>query len=225
MAARTAATAGARSGRRRHRGRPDQGRDGDRQGAYRRAASANSWRGATRWRSCSRSSSGSSASICGPTTGGTCRTRFAILLNYTELALISVGLSYVIAAGDIDLSVGAVLALAGSAAAYSLKVLGLDPWSAIVTRACSRASLPAPSTASLTVWLRPAGVHRHARHVLHRARPCLVDRRRPAAHRLHRELQPDRPQGRRYPDLHAYPASERACSAPSPMWSACRRSG
>ena len=49
---------------------------------------------------------------------------FAILLNYTELALIAVGLTYVIAAGDIDLSVGAVLALAGSAAAYSLKVLG-----------------------------------------------------------------------------------------------------
>ena len=37
-----------------------------------------------------------------------------------------------IAAGDIDLSVGAVLALAGSAAAYSLKVLGLDPGTAIL---------------------------------------------------------------------------------------------
>ncbi len=57
---------------------------------------------------------------------------FAILLNYTELALISVGLTYVIAAGDIDLSVGSVLALAGSAAAYSLKVLGLDPGTAIL---------------------------------------------------------------------------------------------
>lgn len=55
---------------------------------------------------------------------------FAILLNYTELALITVGLTYVIAAGDIDLSVGAVLALAGSAAAYSLKVLGLGPFEA-----------------------------------------------------------------------------------------------
>ena len=57
---------------------------------------------------------------------------FAILLNYTEVALIAVGLTYVIAAGDIDLSVGAVLALAGSAAAYSLKVLGLDPGSAML---------------------------------------------------------------------------------------------
>ncbi len=52
---------------------------------------------------------------------------FAILLNYTELALIAVGLTFVIAAGDIDLSVGAVLALAGSAAAYSMKVAGLGP--------------------------------------------------------------------------------------------------
>jgi ribose transport system permease protein len=48
------------------------------------------------------------------------------------VALISVGLAYVLAAGDIDLSVGAVLALAGGAAAYSLKVLGLDPGSAIL---------------------------------------------------------------------------------------------
>jgi ribose transport system permease protein len=56
---------------------------------------------------------------------------FAIVLNFTELALLSVGLTYVIAAGDIDLSVGAVLALAGSVAAYSLKVLGLDPVAAI----------------------------------------------------------------------------------------------
>lgn len=57
---------------------------------------------------------------------------FAILLNYTEIALISIGLTYVIAAGDIDLSVGAVLALAGGAAAFALKVLGLDPGTAIL---------------------------------------------------------------------------------------------
>jgi len=57
---------------------------------------------------------------------------FAILLNYTELALIAVGLTYVIAAGDIDLSVGAVLALAGGTAAYCLKVLGLGPVEAML---------------------------------------------------------------------------------------------
>jgi ribose transport system permease protein len=56
---------------------------------------------------------------------------FAILLNFTELALLSIGLTYVIAAGDIDLSVGAVLALAGSATAYSMRVMGYDPALAI----------------------------------------------------------------------------------------------
>ena len=57
---------------------------------------------------------------------------FALLLNYTEVALIAIGLTYVIAAGDIDLSVGSILALAGSSAAYCLKVLGLDPGAAIM---------------------------------------------------------------------------------------------
>jgi ribose transport system permease protein len=56
---------------------------------------------------------------------------FAILLNFTELAILTVGLTYVIACGDIDLSVGAVLALAGGTAAYFLKVLGADPVTAI----------------------------------------------------------------------------------------------
>jgi ribose transport system permease protein len=56
---------------------------------------------------------------------------FAILLNYSEVAILTLGLTYVIACGDIDLSVGAVLALAGSAAAYGLKVMGLDPASAL----------------------------------------------------------------------------------------------
>jgi len=57
---------------------------------------------------------------------------FAILLNYTEVALIAVGLTFVIAAGDIDLSVGSVLALAGGVAAYALKGLGFDPVTAIM---------------------------------------------------------------------------------------------
>jgi ribose transport system permease protein len=55
---------------------------------------------------------------------------FAILLNFTEVALLTIGLTYVIASGDIDLSVGAILALAGSTAAYCLKVLGMDPMTA-----------------------------------------------------------------------------------------------
>jgi ribose transport system permease protein len=57
---------------------------------------------------------------------------FAILLNYTELAILTIGLTYVIACGDIDLSVGAILALAGGTAAYCLKVLGLDPGTALL---------------------------------------------------------------------------------------------
>ena len=56
---------------------------------------------------------------------------FAILLNYTEVALLTIGLTYVIACGDIDLSVGAVLALAGSTAAYCVKTLGMDPIAAV----------------------------------------------------------------------------------------------
>jgi ribose transport system permease protein len=78
---------------------------------------------------------------------------FAILLNYTELALISIGLTYVIAAGDIDLSVGAVLALAGSTAAYALKVLGLDPLSAMVL-GFAAGTLAGFVNGALTVWLR-----------------------------------------------------------------------
>ena len=78
---------------------------------------------------------------------------FALLLNYTELALIAVGLTYVIAAGDIDLSVGAVLALAGSAAAYSLKVLGLDPLSAALV-GLSAGLFAGLVNATLTVALR-----------------------------------------------------------------------
>ncbi|MDO8360297.1 MAG: ABC transporter permease [Devosia sp.] len=57
---------------------------------------------------------------------------FALLLNYTELALLSIGLTYVIASGDIDLSVGAVLALAGAATAYCMKTLGFDPAQAVM---------------------------------------------------------------------------------------------
>ncbi len=62
----------------------------------------------------------------------TLQNSFAILLNYTEIALLAVGVTYVIANGDIDLSVGAVLALAGAATAFCLKVMGFDPVVAVV---------------------------------------------------------------------------------------------
>ncbi len=57
---------------------------------------------------------------------------FAILLNYTEIALLAIGVTYVIANADIDLSVGAVLALSASATAFALKVLGYDPMFAVM---------------------------------------------------------------------------------------------
>ena len=78
---------------------------------------------------------------------------FAILLNYTELALIAVGLTYVIAAADIDLSVGSVLALAGGCAAYALKVLGLDPISAMAVGLAGGLAAGFVN-AVITVWFR-----------------------------------------------------------------------
>ncbi|MCP8938126.1 ABC transporter permease [Alsobacter sp. SYSU M60028] len=53
---------------------------------------------------------------------------FNLLLAFTEIALVSVGLTFVIANGDIDLSVGSVLAFAGATAAFLMKELGVDPW-------------------------------------------------------------------------------------------------
>lgn len=62
---------------------------------------------------------------------------FALLLNYTEVALIAIGLTYVIAAGDIDLSVGSVIALAAGASAFAVKALGLDPATSLIVGLCA----------------------------------------------------------------------------------------
>ena len=53
---------------------------------------------------------------------------FNLLLAFTEIGLMAVGMTYVIANGDIDLSVGAVLALSGSTAAFLMKFMGWRPW-------------------------------------------------------------------------------------------------
>jgi ribose transport system permease protein len=50
-----------------------------------------------------------------------------LLLSFTEVGLLAIGLTYVIAAGDIDLSVGSVLALAGGTAAFLMVKLGYPP--------------------------------------------------------------------------------------------------
>ncbi len=53
---------------------------------------------------------------------------FNLLLAFTEIGIMAVGMSYVIANGDIDLSVGAVLALSGSTAAYLMKFQDVQPF-------------------------------------------------------------------------------------------------
>lgn len=57
---------------------------------------------------------------------------FNLLLAFTEVGLLAVGMTFVIVNGDIDLSVGAVLALSGATAAFLMKTLGADPGFAIL---------------------------------------------------------------------------------------------
>ncbi len=52
---------------------------------------------------------------------------FNLMLAFTEVALLSIGMTYVIANGDIDLSVGAVLAMSGATAAFLMKELQAGP--------------------------------------------------------------------------------------------------
>jgi ribose transport system permease protein len=61
---------------------------------------------------------------------------FNLILAFTEVALLSIGLTFVIANGDIDLSVGSVLAMSGAIAAFSMKTMGLDPWSSVFLAVC-----------------------------------------------------------------------------------------
>ena len=53
---------------------------------------------------------------------------FNLLLAFTENGIMAVGMAYVIGNGDIDLSVGSVLALAGATAAFMMKTLSIEPW-------------------------------------------------------------------------------------------------
>jgi len=56
---------------------------------------------------------------------------FNLMLAFTEVGLLAIGLTFVIANGDIDLSVGAVLALSGATAAFLMKQLGYEPLAAV----------------------------------------------------------------------------------------------
>ena len=57
---------------------------------------------------------------------------FSMLLAFSEIALLAVGLTFVMANGDIDLSVGSVLALSGATAAVIMKDTSLGPLAAAV---------------------------------------------------------------------------------------------
>src|SRR5277367_4741922 len=57
---------------------------------------------------------------------------FSTLLAFSEIALLAVGLTFVMANGDIDLSVGSVLALSGATAAVIMKDTSLGPLAAAV---------------------------------------------------------------------------------------------
>jgi ribose transport system permease protein len=56
---------------------------------------------------------------------------FAILLAFSEIALLAIGLTFVMANGDIDLSVGSVLALSGAVAAVIMKDTDWGPLAAV----------------------------------------------------------------------------------------------
>lgn len=52
---------------------------------------------------------------------------FSLLLAFTEVALLATGMTFVIANGDIDISVGSVLAVSGATAAFLMKVENVSP--------------------------------------------------------------------------------------------------
>lgn len=63
---------------------------------------------------------------------GSLNNSFNLLLAFTEVGLLAVGMTFVIANGDIDLSVGAVLAMSGATAAFLMKTMGTDPGFAVL---------------------------------------------------------------------------------------------
>jgi ribose transport system permease protein len=58
---------------------------------------------------------------------GNLNNTFNLLLAFSEIGLMTVGMAYVMRNGDIDLSVGAVLALAGATTAFLMKMQGAPP--------------------------------------------------------------------------------------------------
>ena len=58
---------------------------------------------------------------------GNLNNTFNLLLAFSEVALMTVGMAYVIGNGDIDLSVGSVLALSAATAAFLMREMGVAP--------------------------------------------------------------------------------------------------
>ena len=135
---------------------------------------------------------------------------FNLLLAFTEVGLMAVGMAYVIADGDIDLSVGSVLALAGGTAAFLMVKQGMPPLPAAILGFLAGVAAGRDQRLSRDQG-PPAVVRRHARHVLHRARARRLAGRRPPAPGLPGVLQPARPQADRGPG--ATTASPRRAAA------------
>jgi ribose transport system permease protein len=57
---------------------------------------------------------------------------FSLLLAFTEIGFVAIGLTFVIANGDIDLSVGSVLAFSGATAAFLMKEMAFPPLLAVL---------------------------------------------------------------------------------------------
>ena len=133
---------------------------------------------------------------------------FATLLAFSEIALLAVGLTFVMANGDIDLSVGSVLALSGAVAAVIMKDTTWGPLAA-VGGGTPRRRDRRPHQRLAHRLRRLARLHRHARDVLLGARHRLVDRRRHPAQRLSGVVQPDWTKPLRAPRRHGHGARRR----------------
>jgi ribose/xylose/arabinose/galactoside ABC-type transport system permease subunit len=121
---------------------------------------------------------------------------FNLLLAFSEIGLMTVGMAYVMRNGDIDLSVGAVLALAGSTTAFLMKMEGAPPLIAgLCGFRCGHVGrlyqrLPGDEGAA-------AGVRRDIVHVLYRPRHRRLAGGGPPAQPIPGELQPARTQADR----------------------------
>ena len=126
---------------------------------------------------------------------------FAILLAFSEIALLAVGLTFVMANGDIDLSVGSVLALSGAVAAVIMKDTSWGPLAAV------GGGLLAGVVAGVHQRLahglrRPASLHSHPGHILLGAGNRILDCRRHPAQRLSGIVQSHRTKPLRAPRRH-----------------------